>query len=170
MAAKRKSVQRRSSRDVSTQLRKDYQTFRRRGFSHLDATRLARQEGKMVGHIGDVNWIDHGGGPVYRDNGGYTLDYVVPPQEGERQIWEVYSVSMPDPEAAKDYLRDGGVQRYTGRSTREYLAALRSKNPLAEAQVWEDIAGFYGWHEVDQSPARLNRKAITLRFGEEPSE
>jgi hypothetical protein len=158
-------------RDISPKLRKDYKLFRSRGFSHVDSTRLARQEASMVGHIGDVNWLDYGGGPVYRHEGYHVLEYIIPPEEdARRKVWEVYMVHLGNPGDAKDWLKRGSVQQSTGISTKEYLAALRSKNPLAEANVWQDIAGHYGWHELDQYPLHLSKKEITLRYGEEPSE
>jgi len=46
-----------------------------------------------IGHIGDVNWAEHGGGPVYRrlpEKGGqtdiygdYFLEYVEPPSDDQ---------------------------------------------------------------------------------------
>ena len=167
---KRRSV---SSRDVSPKMRELYNRFRRRGFSHADSTRLARDEMRLVGHIGDVNWLDYGGGPIYKTENGYWLEYVQPPEEDEdngRRVWTVYQVSMPDHNGIKDWLRDGDIQKFTGVSTKEYLSALRSKNPIAEAQIWSDIASYYGWHELDNYPLTLNKKEVTLRYGEEPSD
>ena len=167
---KRRSV---SSRDVSPKMRELYNRFRRRGFSHADSTRLARDEMSMVGHIGDVNWLDHGGGPVYKTDDGYWLEYVEPPPEDARKrerVWTIYRMSLPDPEGIKDWLRRGEIQKYTGVSNKEFLAALRSKNPIAEAQIWSDIASYYGWHELDHYPLTLNKEEVTLRYGEEPSD
>ena len=169
MHKRRRSV---SSRDVSSKMRELYNRFRRRGFSHADSTRLARDEMRMIGHIGDVNWLDYGGGPVYKTDNGYFLEYVQSDEDedGPHKVWTIYGVSMPDPSGIKDWLKRGDIQKFTGVSTKEYLSALRSKNPLAEAQIWSDIASYYGWHELDQYPLTLNRKEVTLRYGEEPSE
>lgn len=162
----------RTSRDVSPAIQKRFKQLRNYGFSVSDATRIARQDALIVGHVGDVNWIDHGGGPVYKNPnypGQYRLEYIQPAQS-DYPYWEVYRIDFPDKEAAKDYLRDGNIQKYTGVSTREFLSALRNKNPLAEASVWESIGQTIGFHELDSDPLRLNAKQIYLRYGEEPSE
>ena len=170
MVIRRRTTQ--TSRDISPSIQKRFKQLRNYGFSVKDATRIARQDALMIGHVGDVNWIDHGGGPVYENPkypGQYVLEYIQPAQI-DYPYWEVYRIHFPDKNAAKDYLLNEDIQRFTGVSTREFSSALRNKNPLAEAQVWELIGQTIGFHELDTDPLKLTAKQIYLRYGEEPSE
>ncbi len=122
-------------------------------------------------HVGDkvFRTFDHGGGIVFQGDHGPELEYIVPPETPKRRSrWEIYRVSLDDPDGAREWLRRGGVASFTGVSPKRYEQMLRSGNPVAEALVWEDIAAYYGWHELDQYPLRLTAREVYERYGEEP--
>lgn len=133
---------------------------------------LARESGRTsvkedqpdweeVGHMGDVNWPEYGGGPVFVDRtGNYEpeLVYVQPPPDdldfGDPQArWEVYRVVL-DPEVPS-----WGDVEEVANSAGDDPSALReaftSDDPLRRAWAYESFAAHYGWAHFDEYPRLL---------------
>jgi hypothetical protein len=157
------------------------------GFSAQDAHRTAKFRASWVGHVGDVSWEDHGGGPVYADPhypGQFRLAYVEPPYDDEDTHWHVYDIDL-DPHSLADSLgldyhtrqlplhppkELKSLASYRGQDWKDYARAVWSGNPMALASVAEDIASYGGWENALNADAEhLTRSEFIRSFGEEPS-
>ena len=161
---------RRTARDVSPELKKEFQRLRREGFSVEDALQTARFRATWIGTVGDVNFPEYDGGPIVRrPDGSAYVDYVVPPEDdmsfGSRKArWTVYSVEL-DPRDW-DWVNWKGVASSVGSTVARLRSAANSKDPRRRAGALLDIAGYHGWHELDQYPILLTKAEIERRYGE----
>ena len=170
----------------SAKLKQEFDRLRRMGLSPTDATRLAKFRVSWIGHVGDVSWEDHGGGPVYFDDryGVYRLAYVEPPYDEEDDHWHVYDVDL-DARALADILDLDyesrqlplepskflkGMADSTGMDWEEIAEAVWSDDPMRLAFLTEEIAHYGGWeNQLNADPVHLTYDEFVLRFGEEPS-
>jgi hypothetical protein len=129
---------------------------------------------RKVGHVGDVNPIDYGGGYVVSDANGTHLEYFAGldgderaeklsyADDGDEKIdtlkVKLYSVDLG--KDARDFLSNhdwidwAGIANYTGQDAAAYAAdALRSAQARADAIY--DAASYHGWDNFDSDPARL---------------
>lgn len=134
--------------------------------------------GRVLGQIGDVNPLDHMGGVVYETDYGPTLEYTwgLEEHEGidstdegvEKVMLTVYRVNLG--ESGDEFLRDldwvewGQVGKSIGMSKSELLEHAHSDNPMARASVAEAVAGYYGWHELDQYPLEMSYGELDRRW------
>lgn len=150
-------------------VKKEYNRLRREGYSSKQALQTARFIASWVSTVGDVNFLDYSGGPIYRTEQGYTVEYVEPPSddddfESKRARWTVYQVDL-EPGMA-DWADLKSVASSTGESVQELKADLQSTNYRRLANALQSITGYYGWHEFDQYPLRLTRKEVEERYGD----
>jgi len=132
---------------------------------------------REAGHVGDVNWPEYGGGPVYcriPDRGEQLdiygdcrLEYVEPPPddvdfEDPRARWMIYRVDL-DPEVPSWGDLDD-VARTAEQDPDEIAAAFESTDPMDRAWAYETWAGHYGWHEFDSYPLVLDIDAVEQRY------
>ncbi|MHB8108001.1 MAG: hypothetical protein ACYDH4_11335 [Candidatus Cryosericum sp.] len=127
---------------------------------------------RMVGHVGDVNWLEYGGGPIYRpqEKGqlglyeqGEWLEYVEPPEEDTRGgKYTVYRVDLDRGVPSWGSLKD--VASSSGRSVRELEEDFGSADARIRAGAYQDWAGHYGWHEFDNYPLELSKTEINRRY------
>jgi hypothetical protein len=123
-----------------------------------------------VGHIGDVNWPEYGGGPVFVDKTGESapmLEYVEPPSDDQEfgdpeARWTVYRVRL-DPEVPTWGDIDS-VADSAGQDPKELAAAFTSDDPMQRAWAYETWAGHYGWHEFDQYALTLTCAEMNKRY------
>ena len=124
---------------------------------------------KFHGIIGDMNPIEHDGGVVY--------------QEGEDQSPEVlYFQGWTDDEGPRvtvstfcvedNVLEDltwvdwDSVASYIGMEVGELKGHAASDNVLARAQVYESVAGYCGFGELDSQPRELTLEQAEKEYGE----
>ena len=130
------------------------------------AAEEAASEIEEIGHIGDVNWAEYGGGPVYRRPqeqediyGDCFLEYVEPPSDDDPDfdepgaLWTVYSIEL-DPEVP-DWADLKAVGETMDVDPKELAAAFVSTDPMERALAYEDVARYYGWENFDSDPRQL---------------
>ncbi len=130
-----------------------------------------------VGHIGDVNWAEYGGGPVYRrapESGGQTdiygdcfLVYVEPPTDDVEfsdpdARWTVYSIEL-DPEIP-DWADLKAVGETMDMTVKDLKADFTSTDPLHRALAYESVASYYGWENFDGYPRQLTCAEMNKEF------
>jgi len=125
-------------------------------------------EHKQIGTIGDVNFPEYDGGPVYdRGDGTYYMEYVEIPSDdldfGDPNArWTVYGVELDPGVPSWGSLKD--VARTVGADPKELKAAFESDDPMARAGAYMDWAGHYGWHEFDSYPLTLTCAETAKRY------
>jgi hypothetical protein len=147
---------------------------------------------KQVGTIGDINFIDHDGGPVYIDETGVycpELEYVqnMPRENGNEDafVYRVplenlklsttghliparYDATWPHPEESYTEWFDRDLDAaaaFCGGPREELVQALISDNPMARAQAYEFLAQFHGWENFDSYPLHFtNREELEARY------
>jgi hypothetical protein len=124
---------------------------------------------KVVGYIGDVNWLEHDGGPVYRDkNGDYTLEYVLQDPENsdvERRKtdkWQVFRISLD--REVPNWINLGEISSFTGLPEDEIQSAFLSSNPMIRANAYIDAANYYGYQSFDDYPLTLTKSELNRRY------
>jgi len=117
-----------------------------------------------IGHIGDMNWPEHGGGPIFRrgsDDNDCFLEYVEPREDFEER-WTVYRVELEPGVPSWGDLK--AVAKTSDQSPKELRAAFDSPDPMQRAWAYETWAGHYGWGEFDQDPLRLTCAEMNERY------
>lgn len=123
---------------------------------------------KEIGHIGDVNWPEHGGGPIYeRPDGTCFLVYVEPPTDevefnDPEARWTVYSVEL-DP-SPPSWGNANAVAASTDQSPIALKNAFKNHDPMKRAWAYETWAGYYGWNEFDQYARQLTCAEMNEEF------
>jgi len=147
--------------------------------------------------FGDVNFIDHGGQLLVEDaDGDPYLEIVEPPNEGERQQWEVYRVPMerfqvveqdrrvylvgeswrpdwPGALSTRDewFHKDmESTAEHEGVELQELRGWFCSEDPAVRARGYLAVAAVHGWVNFDQYPLRLSEFEVHERYGEEAPE
>ena len=149
---------------------------------------------KQVGTIGDINFIDHNGGPVFVDETNVycpELEYVqnMPEPDGDAFVYRVpldhlklsptgkliprgYDATWPHPEESYTEWFDEdleSVAKFCGISRAEIVEALISDNPMARASAYEAMAGYCGWENFDAYPLHFtNREKLEARYEKHP--
>jgi len=135
---------------------------------------------KEVGTTGDINPVDYGGGVIFKHPQGHYFLLVTPGFEdagddSEDAELQLYNIHLPSSyEALKsdlDWVDFEKVFSSIGADSDEIaqrLGALRVARGAEAAVLYsrliEDVAGYYGWHELDHYPrtetARNLRKIL----------
>ena len=150
----------------------------------------AQPQWKQVGTIGDVNFVEHDGGPVYIDETGVycpELEYVKNMAEGDAFVYRILLENLKLSPAGKlipaSYREDWPhpIERYTewfdrdldsvsqscGIERAELVQALISDNPMARASAYEALAQYHGWENFDSYPLHFtNREELEARYAE----
>jgi hypothetical protein len=125
---------------------------------------------EIVGTVGDVNFPENGGGEVYKDGAGFTLEYVDPPPDDidfddKDTRWTIYRVALekgvPDGGSYKSAAKTAGMK------PSELKAAFESDDPMVRAGAYAAWAAHYGWEEFDPYPLVLDKKAVEDRYDTE---
>ncbi len=124
---------------------------------------------KELGTIGDVSYVEHGGGPVIEmDDGSTYVEYVEPPEEDFDEpgaTWMVYRVEL-DAEIP-DWIDMKSVASTVGRGWMEFASDFHSPDPMVRAFAYQDVASSWGWHELDNYPLDLGRFEVGQRYGDD---
>lgn len=119
---------------------------------------------RRIGTFGDVNPVDYGGGVIYRNEHGIRIEYTHGFGEGTARDL-VYLVPVPDDVLAEHTWVDVfDVASSSGREVAELQEMSRSRNVLDRVSVIEDIAGHYGWIELDNYPLSMTEKELRRRW------
>ena len=142
---------------------------------------------KRVGTIGDINFVEHDGGPVFVDETGVyppELEYVQRMPEGDAFVYRVSLENLklsPDgkliparydstwPHPIEDYTewfdRDlESVARFAGTTRAHLVEELTSPQPIARALAYETLAQYHGWENFDNYPLHLSSKKLEERY------
>jgi hypothetical protein len=128
---------------------------------------------KEVGHIGDKNWPEYSGGPVFVDKTEVyepELEYVEPPPDDVEfddpdAVWTIYRVVLD--QGVPDWGDLEDVAKTVDADPEELKEAFESDNPIERANAYSDWAGHYGWHEFDQDPLLLTKTEVEKRYDTE---
>lgn len=123
-----------------------------------------------VGTIGDVNYLEYGGGPVLRTEHGYAVEWVEPPPDeidfdSKRARWTVYRVDLD--QEVPTLLDVDAAAETSGMSARALRQQFLSNDPMTRASAYWTLASHYGWYELDQYPLSLKKAEVYRRYGEE---
>jgi hypothetical protein len=129
---------------------------------------------KELGTIGDVNAPEYDGGWVFEDDGRIWIEWVDTPTGDDMSggsykdsaRWTVYRVHIETPEVPSWADLDD-VASSTGGSASRLRKDFLSRDPMRRALAYWDLAGYHGWHELDNYPLVLTKKEIEKRYGAE---
>jgi hypothetical protein len=130
-------------------------------------------EKDIVGAVGDVGVPEYDGGFVYKDGDGFTLEWVIVPDEGVdfddlAARWHVYRVALD--KGVPDWGSYKSAAKTSGRKPGDLKDAFESDDPMVRAGAYIDWAGHYGWENFDESPLVLDKEAIEDRYDTEMGE
>lgn len=129
---------------------------------------------KIINSVGDVDPITHGGGYILKHpSGHYILTYTdgteawahVNKETGKKTI-EVYEMHLPrtwkELKSDLNWVDFKKVNDSIGMSMsewKEFIKEVRNatgdKAAVLYARLFENIAGYYGWHELDNYPQEM---------------
>jgi len=141
--------------------------------------RGSRDHGEgIVERVGDVDPITYGGGVVFEDeNGNYTLEYTYGAEADP-----TYQSDEPDPDFEHvvyrvqlersldellrwfDWIDLDGVADSIGSTKADMLSKARSGGVLGRAMLIEDVAGYYGWGELDDYGIKIREAELEKRW------
>lgn len=133
-----------------------------RGRKSLDNPKGSRR----IGTFGDVNPVDYGGGVIYRNEYGTRVEYTHGLDGGDTpEKMVVYSVTVPDDVFAEHtWAKPGDVASSVGTNAAQLIASGMSHSLQERVGVLEDVAGYYGWHELDNYPLTMTEKELRRRW------
>ncbi len=168
---KERDALRKMARRAAEERAKEYKRLRREGTPARAAFSTAKFRASWIGHVGDVSFLDHGGGPVYPDgHGSYDLEYVEPPADdgpsfdSPKARWTIYRVNLDAHWI--DWVKWADVARSAGMTAMELKRLAASKDPMKRAYAFETVVGYHGWYALDQYPMTLTRAEVEARYGE----
>lgn len=130
---------------------------------------MAHNQRKLIGTFGDVNFLEYGGGLVYRNiQGGFTMVYFdnreyLPESENKPRKWEVFECDLDPNYIDESKLADVGS--YCDMTEDELKTLLHSNDPMDVAMVFEQCAMYEGWLNFDQYPELLTKSELNRLFG-----
>lgn len=121
---------------------------------------------KFHGIIGDLNPIEHDGGVVYEKDHGVEVLYFKGwhDDEGPRVTVSRFSVEGNVIEDL-DWAEWKGVASYIGMPEEELRGYAVSDNVLARAQVYESVAQYCGFINLDGEPQELTLEQAEEQYG-----
>jgi hypothetical protein len=140
-----------------------YKHHRRRRIAPREAIALAKvqREKRIVGFVGDRNWREHDGGPVFKTPGGYELEYVQAQDEDGKRYY-VYRIDITHGDIPNwinaRHIRDLEI------SPTIFRKRWLSSNPMIRANIVVDLANIEGWYSFDEEPLRFRRKEMLARY------
>jgi hypothetical protein len=149
---------------------------------------------KQVGTLGDINFIDYDGGPVFVDETGIyppELEYVqnTPESDGDAYVYRFplnslklspagklipakYDVTWPHPIESYTEWFDKDISSLAssiGMERHEFVSELISENPMTRARAYEELAQYLGWENFDSYPLHFkSREELEARYERHP--
>lgn len=128
-------------------------------------------DAEVLGTIGDVSPIEHGGGRVFETEHGPMLEYthgmeddaVVEHDEGATKL-QLYRVSIePDVLTDLNWVKPSDLKSIA-RSMDTEVSTLRefskSGDVMKRVRVYEDVAGYWGWDNLDSYPITMTAREL----------
>jgi len=120
--------------------------------------------------VGDIGWIDYGGGFIVIDeNGDPDLEMVEPLQSYDSKWfpakWMVYRACLRPGEF--DWADLESMSSTTGIPVEDLKTAMNSSDPKELAWFTWEVAQVFGYGEVDCYPLELDEKGVRARYPEE---
>lgn len=148
---------------------------------------------KQVGVIGDIDFIDYGGGIVFEDETGVyppELEWVEPltEDEGPANVYRIvlddltlspsgnvipamYGPSWPHPIEEYTEWFDRELERvasFVGLEYSELIKNLTSGDAISRAWSFQAMAEFHGWENFDDYPLTLSYAELEERYKKHP--
>src|SRR5690348_6158719 len=149
---------------------------------------------KQVGTIGDINFVEYDGGPVFVDETGVyppELEYVqnMPESDVDAYVYRIvledlkmspdghlipakYDASWPHPiESYTEWFDDrvDSVASFVGIPVSEFIHSLTGDNPIARAWAFHTLAEYHGWENFDGYPLHFtSREELEARYEAHP--
>ncbi len=138
-------------------------------------------EHQILGRIGDVDPIEYGGGIVFQTEYGPVLEYTrgLEGEDVDAEDDHEHSAKLPlyrvdiDDDALKDlsWLKPDdlkSIARTMDRTVSDLRKAAKSSNVMERVSFYEDVAGYYGWDNIDHYPFEIAVVELNERwYGEE---
>jgi hypothetical protein len=127
-----------------------------------------------LGIIGDADPIEHGGGIVGTNKYGPFVTYFEPTDLGDsvrgslalEGLVRVYTVPIePDVTSDLDWVDWKDVSDFTGMSVKDIKQAGKDPDPVVRSGVYESVAAYYGWQNLDDDRAGMTIQAAKKKFG-----
>ena len=91
-------------------------------------------------------------------------------QESEDTVW-VYRLDISDdPMSDLSWVDWDDIASSSGVDIEEIEEAAKSGNVIARAQIYEAVAGYYGWNEFDQEPETLTLEKAEEKYDDDVNE
>ena len=123
---------------------------------------------KYIGHIGDMDPIEHWGGIIYDAGYGPHLTYFQSwfNESANRHQVTVYDFPIED-DVVKDldWVNWDDVANSIGMDVEKLKGYGRSDNIFARASTYEAVAGYYGFHELDSDPQEMTMGRANQKYG-----
>lgn len=122
---------------------------------------------KIIGHVGDLNPVEHWGGVVYDAGYGPHLLYFQSYDAEGRTMVSVYDFSIDNFDRSDWYDWDA-VASYIGwdeisidldvdMGLKDYALSLDcEKHPMVCASIYESLGSYYGFGELDHEPSEMS--------------
>lgn len=128
----------------------------------------ANPRGTPWGIIGDRNPIEHWGGIIYRKPGNqYSMVYFQSYDDSDDDgMVSVFEFDIED-DVVEDlnWVKWDAVANYIGMPVDELKEHARSSNVHARASVYESVAGYYGFGNLDHDQQEMTLKEAERKFG-----
>lgn len=126
---------------------------------------------KVIGSLGDVNPLEHGGLIVTADEGNERFQGHKIQVSEENDEWTVYTFDLDYVSncSAEWFGRDlPSVCAYVDMDLKEMCSAFRSSNILERAQAYEAVGDYFGYLNLDSYPevysGKQGKKTLKKRF------
>ena len=121
---------------------------------------------KIIGSLGDVDPISHGGGYVFSEDDRTWIEYLHPSECGKEEGLTLYLVHVED-----DILDDFGWVKVVDLedhvdSSYKLQVMSTSVDVLERAALLEMIGSCYGWVNLDEYPQSLSKEQLEKRWAE----
>jgi hypothetical protein len=129
----------------------------------------------IIGSVGDVNPIEYGGGVVFDTEHGPVLEYtrgledeeVDEDDEGATEL-SLYRVDIEEDALEHlNWVKPGdlkSIAQTMDRSVKELRKAAKSEDVMQRVSFYEDVAGYYGWENLDSYPFKITARELEQRW------
>ncbi len=130
---------------------------------------MGSRDNRIIGHLGDVDSVEYGGGKVFTDGFHRWLEYTYGREDESfddisLEKLQVFQVDIDDDVFdTHDWVNVEGLASYTGIAPEDILLAAKG-TVVERAQVLEDIGSYYGWVELDSYPMMLSVQELEDRW------
>lgn len=129
-----------------------------------------RKNRKLIGTFGDVNFLEHGGGIVYRDTSNqYQMVYFqsrewLSDEDNTPERWEVYQTDL-DP-AYINWANIVDVEKTSGLEPGTLSKmAFEAPEPMALCYLFNEVALYEGWSNFDYNFQLMTKTEINKMWG-----